>query len=149
MRLKTIAQKDAPGAVRLNQYYTSGENGELISYEVWVVETDYTDAQVESFRQAMSGYYLHTVNVFDYESSTDAGDGRDEYSREEDDVDIRLEDCVIADGRLTGFLCSAFEREDVLFLEKGKVTIHHRGNYSGRGYHCYRYCEFELRRRAE
>ncbi len=148
MLLKTIATADTPGSVLLSAWYETDADGVEKRYEYRVTEVEYNDAACEMFAQIASEYYIHVTYVSDCESNTDAGNGYDDYSKEETDVDINLNDCIISNNTVVGFLCSAFDRQDVLLIEKGSVTISDPHNYSGRGYHRYRYKKFELLKRA-
>lgn len=116
----------------------------LANDELQLTSVEYNDAFVEALTEEVSKWYIHTTYVFDYESSTDAGDGRDDYSEEEKDVEISLDDVIVKDGAFAGVVCKAFEREEYLLITDPKIHIGHPGNYSGKGYHCYRVMSFEL-----
>ncbi|MBE6680342.1 MAG: hypothetical protein E7598_07470 [Ruminococcaceae bacterium] len=148
MLLKTIADKNASGAVLLSSGCEVNSEGLRMDYEYWVTEEEYNDNVLDGFAKTASKYYMHVTSVFDYESSSDAGDGRDDYSKEETDVDIDIKDCIISNNTVVGFLCSAFDTHEVLLIETGKVTVSDPHNYSGRNYHCYRYKTFKLLERA-
>ena len=47
---------------------------------------------------------------YDYESSTDAGDGRDDYSKEETNLEIDPNTCIVKDGTFFGLVCNAFDK---------------------------------------
>ena len=116
----------------------------LANDELQLTSVEYNDAFVETLTEEVSKWYVHTTYVFDYESSTDAGDGRDDYSEEEKDVEISLDDVIVKDGAFAGVVCKAFEREEYLLITDPKIYIGHPGNYSGKGYHFYRVMSFEL-----
>ena len=140
MLIKTIVNENFDKAVDLRKYNLPESNAELL-----VAEIDFDDTFVKSLAKEMSGWYVHTTNIYDYESSTDAGDGRDDYSKEESDAEITLDDCIVKDGKLFAIVCKAFERENIILISDPKeICISHPGNYSGRGYHFYRYMYFEL-----
>ncbi len=144
MLIKTIVDKDFEGAVKLERREFDKEKNEMISVELWIAEIDYDDACVKALTEEISKWYIHTTSIFDYESSTDAGDGRDDYSKEEKDVEISLDDCIVKDGAFSGVVCKAFDIKDFILTTKPKACISHPGNYSGRGYHFYRNVFFEL-----
>ena len=116
----------------------------LANDELQLTSVEYDDAFVKALTEEVSKWYLHTTYVFDYESSTDAGDGRDDYVEEEKDVEISLDDVIVKDGAFAGVVCKAFEREEYLLITDPKIYIGHPGNYSGKGYHLYRVMSFEL-----
>ena len=135
MLIKTIVDKSFEGAEKLERD------------ELHIASIDYDDAFVESLTEEISKWYIHTTYVMDYESSTDAGDGRDDYSKEEKNVEISLDECIAKDGKFLGVICKAFDREDHVLTTDTKTCIGHPGNYSGRGYHYYRTMYFELLRK--
>ena len=140
MLIKTVVDENFDNAVGLKKYSLSESNAELS-----VAEIDCDDAFVKSLAEEVSDRYVHITNIYDYESSTDAGDGRDDYSKEESDAEITLDNCIVKDGKLFGIVCKAFEKEAVILIsDPKKICIGHPGNYGGRGYHFYRYMYFEL-----
>ena len=147
MLIKTIVDKDLEGAVKIERHEFDEEKDETVSVELWIAEIDYDDAFVKALTEETSKWYTHTTSIFDYESSTDAGDGRDDYSKEENDIEISLDDCIVKDGEFAGVVCKAFDIEDFILTTKPKTRISHPGNYSGRGYHFYRNMFFELVRK--
>ena len=107
----------------------------------------YDDAFVETLSHKITEHYIHTVFTFDYESSSDAGDGRDDYYTEEADEQLDLAACIIKDGRLFGVMCESFDEKRFLLLDHPETVIHHPGNYGGRNYHFYRSKQFKLIRK--
>lgn len=92
----------------------------------------------------MPGYYLHTVFTYDYESSSDSGDGRDDYYTEEADVQIALSSCIVKDGEFFGVMCEEFEVQGFLLKDYPEAVIGHPQNYGGNHYHFYRSKRFKL-----
>ena len=121
----------------------------LANDELQLTSVEYDDAFVKALTEEVSKWYLHTTYVFDYESSTDAGDGRDDYVEEEKDVEISLDDVIVKDGAFAGVVCKAFEQEECLLITNPKIYIGHPGDYSGKGYHLYRVMSFEFRKKQE
>jgi len=146
MLIKTITEKDAAGAVRFVRY-ENDENKGTVEHELWIAPVEYEDALVKKVAEEAAKWYVHTTYIMDYESSTDAGDGRDDYCKEEKDIEISLEACIVKDGEFSGVLCRAFDRENYVLITEPKVCISHPRNYSGRGYHSYRDMYFELLRK--
>jgi len=147
MLIKTIVDPNFESAVRLVRSEFDNEKNEMVSTELWIAEMEYDGTFVENITREISKWRVHTTYVFDYESSTDAGDGRDDYSEEETDVAISLEACILKDGAFDGVVCKAYDRESYIRINCPKICISQQGNYSGRGYHCYRYTFFELLRK--
>ena len=144
MLIKTIVDKSFEGAVVFERCTRDTEKDVLVTSELYIAPIDYDDAFAKKIGEEASGWYVHTTYVHDYESSTDAGDGRDDYSKEEKDVEISLDECIVKDGAFFGVVCKAFDQEDFILITKPKICMSHPGNYSGRGYHFYRNMFFEL-----
>ncbi|MBE6916137.1 MAG: hypothetical protein E7471_05855 [Ruminococcaceae bacterium] len=147
MLIQTIVDKSMEGAVRFERCTRDTEKDVLVTSELYIAPIDYDDAFVKTLTEEASKWYVHTTYIMDYESSTDAGDGRDDYSKEENDVEISLDDCIVKDGAFSGVICKAFDREDYILITDPKNCIGHPRNYSGRGYHSYRHMYFELLRK--
>ncbi|MBE7056762.1 MAG: hypothetical protein E7388_04895 [Ruminococcaceae bacterium] len=147
MLIKTIVDKNHEGAVNLGCYETETEEGVSVSVELWIAEIDYDNTFVKNIAEEASKWCVHTTYIYDYESSTDAGNGRDDYFKEENDMEINIADCIVKDGEFSGVVCKAFERESFVLVTYPKKCIGHSGNYSGKGYHFYRTMDFELLRK--
>jgi len=144
MLIKTIVDENSEGAVKLERREFDKEKNDMVSVSLWIAPVEYDDAFAGKLAKEASGWYVHTTYVHDYESSTDAGDGRDDYSKEEKDVEISLDECIVKDGAFFGVVCKAFDQENFILITKPKICMSHPGNYSGRGYHFYRNMFFEL-----
>ena len=147
MLIQTIVDKSMEGAVRFERCTRDTEKDVLVTTELYIAPIDYDDAFVKNLAAEISKWYVHTTYIMDYESSTDAGDGRDDYSKEENDVEISLDSCIVKDGAFSGVICKAFDRENYILITDPKNCIGHPRNYSGRGYHSYRHMYFELLRK--
>ncbi len=147
MLIKTIVNKDFEGAVKFERCTRDTESGALATTELYIAPIDYDDAFVKALTEEISKWHVHTTYILDYESSTDAGDGRDDYSKEEKDVEISLDECIVKDGKFAGVICKAFDTEDYILITNPKICIGHPRNYSGRGYHSFRTMDFELLRK--
>ena len=112
--------------------------------ELNLIETEYDNAFVESLSHEISKYYIHTVYTHDYESSSDAGDGRDDYYTEENDEQIDLSQCIIMNNQFFGVVCECFDKQVFLLLDHPETTIGHPNNYGGKNYHFYRTKQFKL-----
>ena len=146
MLLKTIVPKDTEGAVCISTYDVKTEEGKLRSVSLYAVEKEYSEEQVAELEPFVATHYLHTTRIFDYESSSDAGPGTEDYSCEEKDEDIALSDCVIENGKVAGILCSYSGYGSLLVVSIGKVEVT-KTSYSGRGYHHYDFKRFELQQK--
>lgn len=144
MLIKTIVDNSLEGAVRFERCTRDTEKDVLITSELWIAPVDYDDDFIKTLTEEAAEWYVHTTSIYDYESSTDQGDGRDDYSKEENDKEITLDECIVKDGKFAGVICKAFDREDYILITDPKVWISHPRNYSGRGYHFYRNMFFEL-----
>ena len=112
--------------------------------ELNLCETEYDDTFIENLSREISEYHIHTVFDYDYESSSDAGDGRDECYSEEEDIQINLNDCIIKNNKFYGVMCESFECKAFVLIDFPETVIGHPGNYGGRNYHFYRYKRFKL-----
>lgn len=79
-----------------------------------------------------------------YESSSDAGDGRDDYYTEEETLQIDPAVCIIKDGQLFGVMCESFGVQAFLLLDRPEAIISHPQNYGGKNYYFYRQKQFKL-----
>ncbi len=147
MLIKTIVDNNFEGAVKFERCTRDTEKNVLVTTKLYIAPIDYDDAFVESLAKEISTWYVHTTYIQDYESNTDAGDGRDDYTKEEKDVEISLDECIVKDGKFLGVICKAFDQEDYILTTNPKICIGHPRNYSGRGYHSYRDMYFELLRK--
>ncbi|MDO5479702.1 MAG: hypothetical protein Q4G23_11135 [Clostridia bacterium] len=144
MLIKTVTDKKIEG-VKLYNSYCREEGAENFSeFELNLVEMEYDAAFAEMLKDEIEKYYMHTVFTYDYESSSDAGDGRDDYYTEEGDEKIDIDMCIVKDGRLFGVMCESFEIQRFLLLDCPETIISHPGNYGGRNYHFYRNKCFKL-----
>ena len=109
-----------------------------------VAEVEYDNAFVESLSEQVAKYFIHTVFTYDYESSSDAGDGRDDYYTEEEDLKIDISDCIIKDNEFFGVICESFDVQRVVSLDCPEAVIYHPKNYGGTNYHFYRSKKFVL-----
>lgn len=144
MLIKTIVDNNHEGAVVFERWEKDTQKNKLVVKKIYIAPIDYDDAFVESLTKEASTWYVHTTYISDYESSTDAGDGREDYTKEEKDLEISLDECVVMDGNFSGVICKAFGQEDYVLTTNPKVCIDHPGNYGGRGYHYYRSMYFDL-----
>lgn len=144
MKLKTVVEKDYEGVARAESSCWVPEQKDYKAIDLYLVERDYDEAFVQEIARQAAEYVLHTTYVYDYESSTDAGDGREEYDREEKDVEIDLDRCFVRGDRLYGVLCERFGRTGFVLTDCPKTVISHPGNYGGRGYHFYRTFHVEM-----
>ncbi|MBR5478768.1 MAG: hypothetical protein IKU84_01160 [Clostridia bacterium] len=147
MLIKTVVDEKFEGAVKFSHQEFNEETGTSVDVELWLAEIEYDNAFAENIAKEASKWHVHTKFIYDYESSTDAGDGRDDYSVEENDVEISPDDCIVKDGAFAGCMCHAFDKDDFILISNPKTCIWHPGNYSGRGYHFYRNMFFELLRK--
>ena len=147
MLIKTIVDNNFEGAVIFERCTKDPETGTFVDSELHVAPIDYDADFVESLSEEISKWYIHTTYIMDYESSTDSGDGLYDYFKEEKDVEIPLDECIVKDGEFSGVICKAFGREDYILTTNPKTCIGHPNNYGGRGYHSYRDMYFELLRK--
>ncbi len=144
MLIKTVVDKNFEGAVTFERCTRDTEKDILVYSELCIAPIDYDDAFVKNLAEEVAKWYVHTTYIMDYESNTDAGDGRDDYFKEEKDAEISLDECIVKDGAFFGVICKAFDQEDYILITNPKICIGHPRNYSGRGYHSYRDMYFEL-----
>lgn len=148
MLLKTVVDKTFESAKLYKSYCQAEGSTDFQNIELCLAETEYDDAFVETLSRKTAEYYIHTVFTFDYESSSDAGDGRDDCYTEEADEPLDLAACIINDGQLFGVICESFDVKGFLLLDHLETVIHHPGNYGGRNYHFYRSKQFKLIRKV-
>ena len=147
MLIKTVVDETFENAKLYKSHCRADGAEDFQNIELRLAETEYDDAFVETLSRKTAEYYIHTVFTFDYESSSDAGDGRDDYYTEESDEPIALTACIINDGQLFGVMCESFDVKSFLLLDHPETVIHHPGNYGGKNYHFYRSKRFELIRK--
>lgn len=147
MLIKTVVDEAFEGAQLYKSYCRAVGAEESQQIELYLAEIEYDDAFVETLSRKTAEYYIHTVFTFDYESSSDAGDGRDDCYTEEADEPLDLAACIIKDGQLFGVMCESFDTKSFLLLDHPETVIHHPGNYGGRNYHFYRSKQFKLIRK--
>lgn len=144
MLIKTVVDETHENAKRYKSHCRANGAEDFQNIELTLAEKEYDDAFVETLSHKITEHYIHTVFTFDYESSSDAGDGRDDYYTEEADEQLDLAACIIKDGRLFGVMCESFDEKRFLLLDHPETVIHHPGNYGGRNYHFYRNKRFML-----
>ena len=144
MLIKTVVENDFEGAKTYKSLCRADGSEEFSEVCVNLSEAEYSDDFIEALSRTVSEYTLHTLFVYDYESSSDAGDGRDDYYKEESDEQIELSACIVKDGELFGVMCESFGVENFLLLDSPKTVIYHPDNYGGRNYHFYRKKYFTL-----
>ena len=144
MLLYTIVDSAFAGAKRYECYCKAqgSENSEKI--ELHLAEKEYDEAFAQKLSVVLQNYCIHTVYTHDYESSSDAGDGRDDYYTEENDKEVCLNQCIIKDGQLYGVMCESFDQQRFVLVDYPKTVIGHPQNYGGKNYHFYRTMQFEL-----
>ncbi len=149
MLLKTVVDEAFEDAKTYENSCRAKDSEEFSEMTLKLAEVDYDDAFVEDLSRKIAGYHLHTIFTYDYESSSDAGDGRDDCGKEEKDEPISLDACIIKENQLFGVLCEAFEVKQFLLVDYPETIISHPRNYEGRGYHSYRTMQFNLTTKAE
>ena len=147
MLIKTVVDETFENAKLYKSHCRADGAEDFQNIELRLAETEYDDAFVETLSRKTAEYYIHTVFTFDYESSSDAGDGRDDCYTEEADEPLDLAACIINDGQLLGVICESFDVTGFLLLDHPETVIHHPGNYGGRNYHFYRSKQFKLIRK--
>lgn len=147
MVIKTVVDEAFEGATLYKSHCKAVESEDFQDIELRLAEIEYDDTFVETLSRCIAQYSIHTVFTFDYESSSDAGDGRDDYYTEEADEPLDLAACIIKDGQLFGVICESFDVKGFLLLDHPETVIHHPGNYGGRNYHFYRSKQFKLIRK--
>lgn len=147
MLIKTVVNETLENA-KLHKSYCRAQGAEdFQQIELYLAETEYDASFAEALSRSLAQYSIHTVFTFDYESSSDAGDGRDECYTEEADEPLDLAACILKDGQLFGVMCESFDVQQFLLLDHPETVIYHPGNYGGRNYHFYRSKRFELIRK--
>ena len=149
MLIKTVVDKLHENAQPYTSYCRAADTEGFQETELYLADAEYDEAFADALSREIEAYSLHTVLTFDYESSSDAGDGRDDYYKEEGDEQPALASCIVRDGRLFGFLCESFETQGFLLLDRPETVISHPGNYGGRNYHFYRTKNFSLVKKAK
>ena len=147
MLIKTVIDETFENAKLYKSHCRADEAENFQGFELCLAEEEYDEAFVETLSHKTAEYYIHTVFTFDYESSSDAGDGRDDCYTEEADEPLDLAACIINDGQLFGVICESFDVKGFLLLDHPETVIHHPGNYGGRNYHFYRSKQFKLIRK--
>lgn len=144
MLLKTLVTENFEGAKTYESYCRTAESEDFQNIRLTIAEIEYDEAFAETVSCETAKYYIHTVFTFDYESGSDAGDGRDEYYTEENDEQIDLSKCIIKDGEFFGVMCESFDVWSILSVDHPEMIINHPKNYGGRNYHFYRDKRFKL-----
>ena len=144
MLIKTIVDSTYEGAKRYKSHCRQAGSEAFEDIELHIAEIEYADGFSDEISREIAQYYVHTVFTFDYESSSDAGDGRDDYYQEEEDLQISVNTCIIKDDHFFGVMCESFDTQCFLLLDHPETVIHHPGNYGGRNYHFYRNKRFKL-----
>lgn len=142
--IKTVVDEASENAKLYKSHCRTQGAEEFQSIELLLAEAEYDDTFAESISRKIAEYAIHTVFTFDYESSSDAGDGRDDCYTEEANEPLDLAACIIKDGQLFGVMCESFGEQRFLLLDHPETVIHHPGNYGGRNYHFYRSKRFSL-----
>ena len=144
MLIKTVVDETFEGG-KLYKSYCRADGSEVFQdVELNLAEMEYSGDFVKMLTRNVAEYYMHTVFTYDYESSSDAGDGRDDYYTEENDEQIDLTACIIKDGQFIGVMCECFDEQRFLLLDCPETVIHHPKNYGGKNYHFYRKMQFML-----
>lgn len=86
MLIKTIVDETHEGAKTYASSCRVTASEDCQRIELKLAEIEYDDAFTEKITREISEYHIHTKYTHDYESSSDAGDGRDDYYTEENDV---------------------------------------------------------------
>lgn len=142
MLIKTVV--DSIDAKTYKSYCKANGQEKSVEIELNITEVEYDDAFAKDLSCEISGYLMHTKYTHDYESSSDSGDGRDDYYTEEEDVEISLTECIIKNNKLYGVMCECFGMQRFLLLDYPETVIYHPQNYEGRNYHYYRQKQFKL-----
>ena len=144
MLIKTVVEKTFEGT-KTHKSYCKANGAEFSNeIELTIAEVEYDRAFVENLSGEISEYYIHTVFTFDYESSSDAGDGRDDYYTEEEDLQIDPSICIVKDNRFYGVICESFDKQAFILVDYPETIIGHPQNYGGKNYHFYRTKQFKL-----
>lgn len=148
MLLKTVVKEAFEGAKIYKSYNRPKDSEKFENVELQLAEMEYGDAFLEALSREVAAYGLHTVFTYDYESSSDAGDGRDDSYKEEKDEGVDVTACIIQDGRFAGVLCESFGVQGFVLTDYPEAIINHPGNYGGKNYHFYRDMRFSLIRKG-
>lgn len=144
MLIKTVVDETFEGAKEYKSWCRADGVEDFQKVELNIAEIEYDDAFAENLSRKISEYYIHTIFSYDYESSSDAGDGRDDCYTEEDDQQINLNECIIKDNQFFGVVCECFECQSFVSVDFPETVIYHPGNYGGTNYHFYRDKRFKL-----
>ncbi len=144
MLIKTVVDETFEGAKLYKSHCRADGSEDFQNIELKLAEIEYDDAFAETLSHKISEYYIHTVFTFDYESGSDAGDGRDDYYTEEDDQQINLNTCIIKNNQFFGTVCESFECQAFVLVDFPETIISHPKNYGGKNYHFYRNKRFKL-----
>ena len=147
MLIRTVVNETFENAKLYKSYCQADSSKDFQNVELYLAEIEYDDAFTEALIRNIAEYYIHTIFTYDYESSSDAGDGRDDYYKEENDEQINLTACIIKDDQLFGVMCDCFDEQRFLLLDYPETVIYHPKNYGGRNYHFYRSKRFKLIRK--
>jgi len=144
MLLQTIVDDTFDGAKGYTGYCRAAATEDFQRIDLKLTETEYDDAFAETLSRNIADYCIHTVFTYDYESSSDAGDGRDDYYKEEEELQIDINNCIIKDNQFFGVMCECFDKQCFVLLDHPETVLYHPGNYGGRNYHFYRSKRFKL-----
>lgn len=144
MLIKTVVTEQTEGSKLMKSFCKKIGESDSSEIELTLAEIEYDDAFLDTLSNQVKNYSIHTLFTYDYESSSDAGDGRDDSYQEEADEPLRPDMCIVKDGQLYGVLCEAFDVQAFLLLSQPVTIIYHPKNYGGRNYHFYRSKQFTL-----
>ena len=144
MHVQTIVDQHYDGAKTYTSYCRREGAEEYQDVTLFLAPVTYDDAFAQALADSIEAYGIHTTFTSDYESSSDAGDGRDDYYVEEQDESIPLAACIVKDGAFIGVFCEAFDLQQFVLLDYPETVIFHPQNYGGRNYHYYRKKHFRL-----
>lgn len=144
MRLKTVVDETFEGGNVYKSWCRTDASEKYREMKLTLAELEYEDAFAETISRDAAQYHLHTVFTYDYESSSDAGDGRDDYYKEETDEQVDPAACIVKDGQFVGVICECFGVQGFVPKDSPETIINHPKNYGGRNYHFYRDKRFKL-----
>ncbi len=144
MLILTVVDETFEGAKTYKSYCRADESSDFQRVELTVAELEYDAAFTAALSRKISEYSIHTVFTYDYESSSDAGDGRDDYYTEESDEALDVSKCIVKNNQFFGVLCESFDTQGFVLTDCPEATIYHPQNYGGRNYHFYRKKQFKL-----
>ena len=124
MLIKTVVNETFENAKLYKSYCHADGSEDFQDVELYLAEKEYDDAFAETLTRNIAEYYIHTIFTYDYESSSDAGDGRDDYYKEENDEQINLTACIIKDDQLFGVMCDCFDEQRFLLLDYPETVIY-------------------------